>query len=65
MDIAITLEALEALETMTNYADDGIVSRNDPDYQEFYNDIDNARKIIKTLREITEEYEKLNERLGE
>ena len=62
MDIAITLEALE---TMTNYADDGIVSRNDPDYQEFYNDIDNARKIIKTLREITEEYEKLNERLGE
>lgn len=45
---------LTSLESMTNYADDGQVSRYDPDFKDFYNAVDEARDIINKAYEIIE-----------
>ena len=37
---------VSSLESMTDYADDGQVSRNDPDFKEFYDAVDEARDVI-------------------
>ena len=54
--INITIDFLEdilhSLESMKYYADDGIVSRNDPDFKEFYNEVDQAQVVIDKINEL-------------
>lgn len=48
-------KVIDSLYEITNYADDGQVSRYDKDYKEFYNAIDNARELLEKLNKIYEE----------
>lgn len=38
-----------ALQSMTNYADDGMLNRNDPEFKEFFDEVDRAREILTKL----------------
>ena len=49
----------DALYSMIDYADDGIISRGDPNYKDFFNDIDMAYQILDEL-ESTKNYIKEN-----
>ena len=49
----------DALYSMIGYADDGIISRGDPNYKDFFNDIDMAYHILDEL-ESTKDYIKEN-----
>ena len=39
----------DSLADMTNYADDGGLNRNDSDYKEFFESVDNARNMLEKL----------------
>lgn len=49
-EITISVELfdkmLNALEVMTGYADDGIISRGDPNYKDFFEALDESYRII-------------------
>ena len=42
-------EIYDALSEMKNYADDGMCDRNDPEFSEFFESVDNATRILKKL----------------
>lgn len=49
----------DALLSMINYADDGMIPRGDPNYRDFFNDIDMANDMLKELcvvRDYIKEY---------
>lgn len=46
---------INSLSEMINYADDGMVSRDDPDFEEFYEKVDNANKLLNELTALYEE----------
>ena len=48
---------IDSLYDMTNYADDGIVSRNDPDFKDFYDRVDKARELLNELNNMLESEE--------
>jgi len=57
MNITIPKDVLQklvsSLDTMIGYADDGALDRGDPDYEEFFNDIDSATALS---QEVYEQY---------
>lgn len=62
IDLKFLNKVYDCLGSMINYADDGMLDRNDPMYSEFFHDIDMANKtldelcwVIKQLREEEEE----------
>lgn len=48
---------IDSLYDMTNYADDGIVSRYDPDFKDFYDRVDKARELLNELNNMLESEE--------
>lgn len=48
-------EVIESLANMIYYADDGAVSRMDPDFQEFYDKVDKARALLKRLKNLNKD----------
>lgn len=64
-EITITVELfdklLDSLESMTGYADDGIISRGDPDYKDFFEAIDESYRIMDEAANVRNEFfEKYN-----
>ena len=45
---------LTSLESMTDYADDGMLNRNDPDYKYFFESLDEAREVINAAYRVIE-----------
>ena len=58
MKILVEREFLEklkkTLETMIYYADDGVISRGDENYKDFFNDLDMANDISNDLCNLLE-----------
>ena len=44
-------DILDSIYTMMFYADDGIVSRGNPDYQEYFESIDKAKEVLEKGRD--------------
>ena len=64
-EITISVELfnkmLESLESMTGYADDGVISRGDPNYKDFFEALDESYRIIDEAANVeAEAYEKYN-----
>ena len=64
-EITISVELfdkmVDSLESMTGYADDGIISRGDPDYKDFFEAIDESYRIIDEAANVrNESFEKYN-----
>lgn len=51
INIDLLENVLDSLIDMTNYADDGVVSRYDPEFKEFYEKVDKARELITKLND--------------
>lgn len=48
---------IDSLYYMTDYADDGVVSRQDPDFKDFYDRVDKARELLNELNDMLESEE--------
>lgn len=48
-------EITDSLTQMRDYADDGMLDRDDPDYQDFFEALDNADAVLEKLNRIIEE----------
>lgn len=46
---------IDSLSEMINYVNDGMVSRDDPDFKEFYEKVDNANELLNELTALYEE----------
>lgn len=44
----------DSLTEMIGYADDGALNRNDPDFADFFNKVDQAKKVLEKLCKILE-----------
>ena len=42
----------DALDTMIGYADDGVISRGDPDFKQFFDELDKAYNISNKLENL-------------
>lgn len=49
VDKELIENALVSLDSMIGYADDGMLSRNDPTYADFFKDIDEAKEAWRKL----------------
>ena len=51
-----------SLQAMINYADDGMISRDDPDFKVFFTDVDQAYANLRQLdKMLDEDYERITE----
>lgn len=51
VDTALLAEIITSLENMIDYADDGMIDRNDPDFTQFFEEVDRARNLLDKLQE--------------
>lgn len=51
IDAALLAEIITSLGNMIDYADDGMVNRNDPDFAHFFEEVDGARNLLDKLQE--------------
>lgn len=51
VDTALLAEIITSLGNMIDYADDGMIDRNDPDFTQFFEEVDRARNLLDKLQE--------------
>ena len=51
MSVDMLEKIMNSLDTMINYADDGMVDRDDPDFDFFYGKVDEAREVLEKLKQ--------------
>jgi hypothetical protein len=47
---------VESLSSMKSYADDGMLDRNDPEYSDFFNAVDQAESVLSQAEQYRDEY---------
>lgn len=48
---------IDSLSSMIYYADDGIISRGDPNFKDFFEELDKARELLNELNNMLESEE--------
>ena len=54
IDIELLNDLIDSLSEMIGYADDGIISRGDPEYKDFFDAIDKANEVCRKANEVLE-----------
>lgn len=47
---------IDSLSSMTDYADDGTLNRDDQEYKDFFEEVDNARETLKQANKYVDDY---------
>lgn len=54
--LPLIYDLTDSLASMTNYADDGMLNRDDPDYKDFFEAVDKARETLEQTNKYVDDY---------
>lgn len=56
MPLSLINDLTDSLASMTDYADDGMLNRNDPEYKDFFEAVDKARETLEQSNKYVDDY---------